>query len=62
MLNKIYFFLTKQQQHKLKQKYLTKNIYRTKGLFLESPDNFSTPKSCFVFLFKMKVPIILKMM
>ena len=61
MLNKIYFF-NKTTTTQIRAKYLTKNIYRTKGLFLESPDNFSTPKSCFVFLFKMKVPIILKMM
>ena len=34
------------------------------GLFCESPNTFSTPKSCsvfFVFAFKIKVPIILKM-
>ena len=36
----------------------------SKGLFLEGPDNFLGPKSCFmfaVFVFKMKVSIILKM-
>ena len=34
------------------------------GLFCESPNTFSSPKSCsvfFVFAFKIKVPIILKM-
>ena len=41
---------------------LTRNEPR--DLFLESPDNVSAPKSCFVFVvfaFKIKVPIILKM-
>ena len=35
-----------------------------RDLFLKSPDSFSAPKSCFVFVlfaFKIKVPIILKM-
>ena len=37
---------------------------KCRGLFLESPGNFSGPKSCFVFAvvaFKIKVSIILKM-
>ena len=35
----------------------------SRGLFLDGPDNFSGPKSCFmfaVFVFKMKVSIVLK--
>ena len=35
-------------------------VVRIRGLFLESPDNFSAPKSCFVFAFKIKVSIVLK--
>ena len=38
-------------------------LKRVWGPFLESPDNFSGPKSCFmfaVFAFKIKVSIILK--
>ena len=35
-------------------------VVRTSGLFLESPDNFSATKFCFVFAFKIKVSIILK--
>ena len=33
---------------------------KTWGLFLQSPGNFSGPESCFVFAFKIKVSIILK--
>jgi len=33
-------------------------VVKTRGLFQKSPDNFSTPKSCFVFAFKIKVSII----
>ena len=40
------------------------SVIMARGPFLESPDNFSGPKSCFmfpVFAFKIKVSIILKM-
>ena len=33
---------------------------KTFGLFLQSPSNFPRPESCFVFAFKIKVSIILK--
>ena len=41
-----------------------RNTSRSRGQFIESPDNFSGPKSCFMFAlftFKIKVSIILKM-
>ena len=30
---------------------------KTRGLFLESPGNFSSPEGCFVFAFKIKVEL-----
>ena len=39
-------------------------FHRTRGPFLESPDTFSCPQSCFVFVvfsFKVKVTISLRM-
>ena len=42
----------------------TVDLEKCRSLFLESPGNFSGPKSCFVFAevaFKIKVSIILKM-
>ena len=46
------------------QSAIPPSFFQTWGLFLESPNNFSGPKSCFmfaVFAFKIKVSIILKM-
>ena len=44
-------------------RHVAKIWFRTRGLFLESLDNFSGSESCFVFVvfaFKIKVSIILK--